>query len=486
MPVLAALQSKEVKAGHDTYGSGELSSDGEESDGSWQSEDEKRKKNKNDEKAKDYRQKIVTLELSKKVANNAIVVPMTPAPPQSPGRTKKRIPLDFTVDQPKSALERSFQSSIGRSATMFVTVVNFWLIVLGVVSWNAPELWVKGEALPLLGATGLLAMILYTAIPALARTAGLETPVTGVEWKPYLVFYRLSFFFSLPALMFFHLGPGGRVAFGHAQGGIEDISLGELEQGSWKHFRANDGFVALNLTKGITETLAVTNHSDSVPRMSRFRDAQIVNNREPFSDEVEPTVPPGFQENYRIAPVFSAWAPCVARYRISAGCLKQNGVVGWAFATSRSLCSNLRMVSCRPQSPAITPVYKCATSPIQGETYKDPVQGLCGRSSEPPPSEVIDELKALLLLDGWPAETLPNSTHGWYDVRPDQCISNQKQCEASWSLYEQVALAFGGITSFLAILPVFIDCYIDQRIRAAQSFAESCRLKSKPGTKHVF
>lgn len=369
---------------------------------------------------------------------------------------------------------------------MFVTVVNFWLVVLGVISWNAPDLWVKGEALPLLGGTGLLAMIMYVAIPALGRTAGLETPVTGVEWKPYLVFYRLSFFFSVPALVFFHLGPAGRTGFGHAQGGIEDISIEQLEKASWKHFRANDGFVALNLTKGIIQTLAITNHSDSVPRMSRFRNAQVVNNREPYSDEVEPTVPPGFQENYKIAPVFRSWAPCATRYRISAGCLKQNGVAGWAFATSRSLCSNLRMVSCRPNSPVIDPVYKCATDPIMGASYKDPVQGLCGRSADPPPEEVIDELSALLLLDGWPDETLPNSSHGWYDVRPDKCISRQQECESTWSLYEQVGLALGGITSLFALLPVFIDCYIDQRIRAAQSFAESCRLKSKPGSKHVF
>jgi hypothetical protein len=259
-----------------------------------------------------------------------------------------------------------------------------------------------------------------------------------------------------------------------------------LERASQKHFRANDGFVALNLTKGITETLPITNHSDAVPRQSRFRDAQIVNNREPFSDEVEPTVPPGFQENYRIAPVFARWAPCVTRYRISAGCLKQNEVVGWAFATSRALCTNLRMVACRQMSPQLNPLYKCATDKIVGKEHKAPVQGLCGRSVDPPIDEVIDELKALLLLDGWPEETMPNSTQGWYNVWPDECISNQQECESSWSMYESIALALGGITSLMAIAPVFIDCYVDARIRAAQSFAEACRLKSKPGTKHVF
>eukprot|EP00930_Biecheleria_cincta_P098173 TRINITY_DN89851_c0_g1_i1.p1 TRINITY_DN89851_c0_g1~~TRINITY_DN89851_c0_g1_i1.p1 ORF type:complete len:493 (+),score=55.06 TRINITY_DN89851_c0_g1_i1:100-1578(+) len=492
MPVLAALGQKAQKekdtAGHDTHGSGELSSDsGTDGTESWHSDDEMRARTEEkNEKNKDYKQKIITLELQKKVANNLVVVPLTPAPPQSPGRIKKTIPLDFTVEQPKSVFERTLQSSIGRSVTMLLSTMNFWLIVLGVVSWNAPALWVSNEALPILGGTILLGVVLYTAIPALAKVAGLETPITGVEWKPYLVFYRLSFFFSVPALFFFHLGPGARVSFGEGQGGIEDISLGQLERGSQKFFRASDGFVALNLTKGITETLSPTNHSDAVPRVSRFRDAQIVNNREPYSYEVEPTVPPGFQENYRIAPVFAQWAPCVTRYRISAGCLKQNAVIGWAFATSRSLCTNLRMVACRPQSPQLNPVYKCATDPIVGKDYKQPIQGLCGRSVTPPLDEVIDELKAVLLLDGWPEETMPNATHGWYDVWPDKCISDQVTCESSWSMYENIALAFGGLTSLMAIVPVFIDCYIDAKIRAAQSFSEACRIKSKPGTKHVF
>ena len=62
----------------------------------------------------------------------------------------------------------------------------------------------------------------------------------------------------------------------------------------------------LNLTKGITETLEKTVHNRNVPRLSRYRDAEIVNNREPFSNEEEPTVPPGLHGDLPYCPRVSA------------------------------------------------------------------------------------------------------------------------------------------------------------------------------------
>jgi len=470
MPTLAALQ---IAAADD----GALSSSDEDSEGgqvvqlqTLPSEGEARKGQ--------YQQNLIKVEIDRMKKVSGVPVPLTPAPPQSPGRTKKVIPNDFIMPAPPSALERTLNSTLGRTLTVFVMVVNFIGLLACAVSWNAPDRWLNAEAIPILILGFLLLTSLYTATPALAQLAGLMPSSTGVDWKPYLVFYRLAYFCSVPALVFMYIGPGGRESHGFPEGDVEDISLTELTRGSYKYFRANDGFVALNLTKGITETLERGEHNVNVPRMSRFRDAQIVNNREPFSNEVEPTVPPGFQETYRIAPVFLSWAPCVTRYRISAGCLKQNEVAGWAIATSRAACTTFRMVSCRVQDPQLEPTYRCATNPIAGSSYADPIQGLCGRSTIPPSDEVQDEPSALLLLDGWPESSLPNSTHGWYDVWPDDCIADINECEQRWTMYEQVGLSLCGLTILLAVVPLAIDWTVDARFRSALKFQEDLKKKT--------
>eukprot|EP00931_Biecheleriopsis_adriatica_P020554 TRINITY_DN1369_c0_g1_i1.p1 TRINITY_DN1369_c0_g1~~TRINITY_DN1369_c0_g1_i1.p1 ORF type:complete len:490 (+),score=51.60 TRINITY_DN1369_c0_g1_i1:48-1472(+) len=464
MPTLAALRA--ISADGNALSSDEEDSDGERANTALTEAGNERVK---------YQQRVIKMEVERMKKESGVPVPITPAPAQDPDRIKKIIPNDFIIPDPPSTLERTLNSSLGRGLTVLLTVVNFLLILLGTVSWNAADRWLAGEAIPILLLVGVLVVVQFTALPALADISGLMPAPTGVDWKPYLVLYRLGFFLSVPAIVFMHIGPGDRASHGFPEGGVEDISITELTRGSYKWFRAHDGFVALNLTKGITETLERTEHNVNVLRSSRFRDAEIVNNREPFSNEVEPTVPPGFQETYRIAPVFLSWAPCVTRYRISGGCLKQNEVAGWAIAVSRGACTNLRMVSCRRQDPILHPTYRCATSPVKGREYADPIQGLCGRSTLPPRDEVIDELSALLLLDGWPEASLPNSTHGWFDVSENDCIADIDECEQRWTLYEQIGLSFVGVTILLTVLPFAIDWSVDSRFRNAIRFNEDCK-----------
>ncbi|CAK9040218.1 Protein ApaG [Durusdinium trenchii] len=431
-----------------------------------ESEDsEQRLQEQNQKKQDAYRQKTINMELAKLTGIKGVPVPARPAPPQSPGRTKKVIPNDFITAKPKSALERTLNSTLGRAMTIFVFILNYALLIFVTISWNSPQRWLDGQALPMVCFAVLVATNLYTAVPVLSSYSGLMVSETGVDWKVYFVSYRLAYFTSVPGVIFMYFGPGDRAAFGQPE--QPDISLTALAPASYKFFRATDGFVALNLTKGITETLQKTVHNRNVPRLSRYRDAEIVNNEEPFSNEVEPTVPPGFMETYRISPVFLEWAPCTTRYRISAGCLNQNQVIGWAVATARSLCTNLRMVSCREQDPLLDPVYHCATNPATWAKRTSSIQGICGRSVPPPAAEVIDELSALLLLDGWPENRLPNETHGWYDVWPEvrrirACISDIERCDAQWML--------GGLTAFLALLPLVIDCRTDAKIRGTLAF----------------
>mmetsp|Transcript_98901 Transcript_98901/g.176207 ORF Transcript_98901/g.176207 Transcript_98901/m.176207 type:complete len:481 (-) Transcript_98901:34-1476(-) len=429
-----------------------------------------------------YQKKLIKLELERMVGDHRIVVPSTPAPPQSPGRSKKSVPSNLIAAKPPTALERTMNSTLGRSFTILFTMINFAVLIQLIIVWNSPAAWLSGEAVFMGSGVLLFSTNLYGFMPAMARTAGLMPINTGVDWKPYFIFYRMSFFTSVPAAVMMWMGPGARNSFGEFEGGIEDISTRDLTQGSYKYFRAYDGFVALNLTKGITETLLRTDHSENVPRKSRYRDAEVVNNYEPYSDEVQPTVPPGFQETYRIAPVFPEWAPCTTRYRISGSCLKENQVVGWALATARSACTNFRAVSCRKQQPLLDPYYHCATDSVRGAQDTGVITGLCGRSVPPPSAEVIDELNALLLLDGWPLASLANSSHGWYDVWMNDCIGGYDECEKQWSLYELLGMILIGLTAVLAVLPIFVDCYFDKQIRRAQDFVESCKKSTTKST----
>merc|ERR1719359_370333 len=106
------------------------------------------------------------------------------------------------------------------------------------------------------------------------------------------------------------------------------LKLEGLQNTYWNYFELSDGFVALNLTKGITETLVPEEHGvKKHRRVSRFRDAELRINTEPYSDEVEPTETPGRLTTYRVAPVFSNWDACLARYRMSTACLQRNPIL---------------------------------------------------------------------------------------------------------------------------------------------------------------
>ncbi|CAE8635643.1 unnamed protein product [Polarella glacialis] len=251
-------------------------------------EEEQRKATPEEEemrrKQKVVRSKLIKLELEKLTKDGRIQVPRTPAPPQSPRRSKKIIPAELIKPVAQSELERYANSTFGRGATFTLTAVVFGCVIAGLISWNDPQRWISGEAIPIALGTMAAIVALYTTMPAMARVAGLMPSETGVDWKPYFVFYRCAFFFSIPALVFTFLGPGAKVGFGLPQGGIETVTLAELELGSYKYFRASNGFVALNLTKGISETLQRAEHNPFVPRISRYRDSELVTNREAFSE----------------------------------------------------------------------------------------------------------------------------------------------------------------------------------------------------------
>lgn len=414
------------------------------------------------------------------IANRAPKVSLTPAPPSHPVRKPEHPPVALVMPTRATTIGRVMNSSAGRFLTFALTLISFAAASAGLALWQEPERVLANEAVTVLLVTLLCALAMYTVLPALAKKAGMAPTERGVDWKPYFVCYRLSYCTAIPAFVCLAFGTGAKAGFGTAQGAPGQVSIGDLDRGSMNYFEASDGFVGLNLTKGIIETLRIGNHGTNfASRSSRFRDAELRINTEAFSDEVEPTVPPGAVKIYRVAPVFGKWSICAARFHMSVACLQQNPVVGWAISTTSSLCSSLYMVACKNPHPQLDPVYRCSTNPVYGSRHKGPIAGLCGRVTSPPREGAVDELSAILLEQGWPQATLPNMSQVWLDVSPDDCIAHPASCISTWDLMGNLGLGFAAITALCIMAPCALDCMVDRRIREARRFMDDIQ-KTNP------
>eukprot|EP00927_Polykrikos_kofoidii_P047171 TRINITY_DN41283_c0_g1_i1.p1 TRINITY_DN41283_c0_g1~~TRINITY_DN41283_c0_g1_i1.p1 ORF type:complete len:549 (-),score=88.42 TRINITY_DN41283_c0_g1_i1:76-1593(-) len=400
-----------------------------------------------------------------------VVVHDYPAPVEAPPHTRKIPTSLFTMYQRKeTACDRLLRSTGGRLMTFTATLVIFVFAAVSLVDFQDATRLLRSEHFPLMFASLFAIVSLYTFVPILADKTGMFVKLTG--WKPYMVIYRCSFIVAVPALTFLHLGVGRRNAFGQPVGPAGQVSMLQLAPETGFYFEAYDGYVALNLTKGILETLRRTEHGDLKRRISRFRDAQLVVNREPYTGEVEPTVPPGTLQLYVMAPIFPVWATCVSQYRISTTCLGTHSTVGWAVTKLESMCHDLRLISCKSWTPELKPIYKCSTSRIQGRQEKGPVSGLCGRVVLPPPEAVVDELSAMLLSEQWPLASLPNTSQVWVDVTQDPCIIDPDSCMETWGLLANIGYGCSALVVVCIIGTAALDWVADRRIREARKYWE--------------
>lgn len=404
-----------------------------------------------------------------------IPVPAHPAPPShlSPREWRDRRPgpgRRWRPPKSKTLFERVLVSSLARCCTFSLTLVCFAVALFGFSEWKRPSRVLNGESPVLLASAVACTLIMFGCVPLLAHVTGMSSEETG--WKPYLVIYRIAFLWAVPALVFMALGMGLRTGMGDAVGTPGSMvmqSLHGLDPGNY--FEAADGFVALNMTKGVAETAMFTEHGDENQlRYSRYRDAELKTNYEPYTTEVEPTPAPGLLKLYVIAPIFTNWASCATRYRTSAQCINDNPVTAWALAKTDSFCTSLRSVACMPPDPLLRPVYKCSTAHIDGWGYNDEIQGLCGRTIQAPPDLVIDEYSALLINQGFPQWALPNSSQVWVNVWPDDCISHPSDCLNTYSIFAGIGLFFAATTACCILGACALDCYIDKRIRAARAW----------------
>lgn len=410
--------------------------------------------------------------------------PPTIPPQGDPSLGHRKPPRIATVGLRKSYLAKCMNSTLGRFVLFCVTAVCVNCSIVGLVNWNAPGYRKTGLSF-YLGGLALFVLLVTFTVPLAAEKSGMNALETG--WKPYLVMYRLAFVMTIPSAVFQSWGYGTKTAFGLSAGPAGVLKLQNVQNNYWDYFELADGFVALNLSKGVVETLAAEEHGvEKHRRFSRFRDAELRINTEPYSDVPEPTETPGRLATYRIAPIFKRWAPCVSRYRISSNCLMANPVQAWAVSKSMSFCSGYKSVGCKPPKPWLRPVYKCSkVNPltnelgVHGTEHVLPIEGLCGHVGLPPPDGAIDELGALMLYDAWPKIALPKVSSLWLDVAPDPCIADIVGCTASWWNWYLAGLICQFITNLFIIIPAYFDCKVDSKIRKARKYADEQDAKAR-------
>jgi hypothetical protein len=397
-----------------------------------------------------------------------------------PDRNLPRIPTHLRQRAKETGFGRIINSTLGR---MFVFVITFLFMCLAawaLVAFREPENYLSGASLPMFLFAVICLLMVYCVIPVVGKKAGMAADVDGYDWKPYLVCYRCSFLAALPGLICVAFGFGAATGFGTREGDSGRIRVAELTRSSLKFFESSDGFVALNLTKGVVETLRTSEHGpEDSRRQSRFRNAELRINKEPFSDVPEPTIPPGAVKMYKIAPVFPAWKQCATLYDISQQCLFDNQVVAWVFSKTSTICSSFGMVSCLQLDTSLDPMYHCSSGPRKGSEQTTDISGFCGRVVEPPPPSVVDELGAILKYSGWPESTLPTTEQVWIDIQADECINNPQSCLGEWNLIGSLGMFLLACALFCIVVSAFIDFETDKRIRNARQFYE---LKSRPPT----
>jgi len=400
------------------------------------------------------------------------VVPPEPAPVAVPVHTTK-IPYSLVNIMPEpTVLAKMLNSSIGRMIVFGCTIITFGVAAVSVIDVQDFHNGMMETDKPMMFATFMALVLFYAAMPYLSEQAGMHPRSTG--WKPYLVLYRFSFCLSVPALGCLALGYGQIAAFGEGEKNSGKMNVAFATPKSGMYFEAVDGFVALNLTKGVTSMKVRSIHGGNSPRLSRYRDAELLINKEPFTGLAEPTVPPGAKKLHVVAPIFNRWAPCVSRYQISSTCLNANVVVAWAYAELPSICSRFNIMSCRLFEPTLDPVYKCGSKePIFGRQMVYPVEGLCGRAVMPPPDDVIDELSALLLQEAWPKGFMPNSSMPWIDVTPNLCIGTAAECGARWNSLGALGAGLSFLVMLCIAVPAFLDWKIDGQIREVRAYLEA-------------
>lgn len=391
-----------------------------------------------------------------------------------------------------------FNSSFGRFLVFLLSVSLYACSCFGVMYSRMPE-YVHSGMSTVFTLLTFCAMVMYFMLPArFAEQVGMNPKYT---WKPYLCLWHLSFYLAPVAIIFLAHGGAKLSAFGQFYR-FENVT----EAITWPEghpFTSFNGFVALNLTKAFVQTLMVDPMDNettivkknynltgddgdvmeriTVNQATRFREVKYFPPSNPVVEGFMRPLPVDTMLHYIVAPIFSNFTNCLARFRATSVCQARNKIVGWAVATRNSTCSAIGFVNCLEHELKIEPMYGCVL-----DNLKNPSK-LCGRVVSRPNPTLVDQIVDTHVEEGWrfyggtPEEVKAGSRYDkdldedvptalFVNANYDECIVSHEKCEATW----KENYLIGGLLSLLTMLLIFttaiIDCWVDNNLRIARMY----------------
>lgn len=256
--------------------------------------------------------------------------------------------------QPSSLLA----NSIGRTIFFFLTLTLFGGTCAGFTLRNLPSLSSPNSLL--LTMFTLAAAAIFFSLPVFAEHAGIG--VFDANWKPFAHFFRLAFLCAIPAVIFITLGLGGSVAGGgdvlmsaRTMKDMQAVADNDVPARVGDAFALDDGFIALNQTKALVETVFVSAMGTKKPQVregvefekpTHFVPVDFFQAEDPLAPP-PPPLPNDMIGMYVIAPIFESWQVCLTRAEMTNICMIDNNLLGFAYAEIETWCRWFKIMGCK-------------------------------------------------------------------------------------------------------------------------------------------
>ena len=267
--------------------------------------------------------------------------------------------------------------------------------------------------------------------------------------------FDLSLITSFLAILLLAMGWGSVTAMSDQVLSTSTASLtsGQIQTGNALFL--NDGYVALNHSVGVIQTLRKyplqswdSLNRDSSGNASYFSEVMVVGSNLTNVKDLHVDI----RGIYTVAPVLQSKPDCLVDSNpISSKCADTITILGWAFTQSSSLCTTLGMSVCSQSDPLILhPQYDCNKN-----------NGLCAVVTSQPADEVVSNIMSRFAANNWPKST----TGLWLQVNSlSTCDTDPATCTAIYSVIGSFGVCVAVLSLVLMVTVFHLDVRMDDLI----------------------
>jgi len=402
-----------------------------------------------------------------------------------------------------------------------LTVACFVIALVAFSLWNTPQNRYSGLSYVFL-LVGIASSAVVFLIPYVSEYFGL---IPYQRYRSFLCFYRLAFFFKVPALVCVLFGYGRLYSMGtKAKEHDLGVRLEDVQQtmGPGDYFRVVDGFVSLEQTRvmAYTRSLHSVREGDEMweneysytslggingtnDGRSWSETAEAESTAAPLSPNL-PTqyhqIPPPWltietksfddiENTATVAPVFAEGENCLERPPpTNRVCYERNEILGFAVKSSPGFCRQIGSITCKVEWNVLQlrPSYGCNPEAQDPSKYPNVAtefdHGLCGRIILPQGIDLVLVSQALrrFKADGW---KFPQDIQSimFIDVSNDTCIAEEEQCREDYSNIGFVGVMSACVAIALVVLSCGMDVHHDYLMRQLMFLDE----KELQGTRKI-